>query len=74
MDVKNFLFRENQSGSKMTGMKTPFLTNFDTTWFHIFAQKSPNKEFLKQCFFNWDSLHARLNSYGVARKKKTQKD
>ena len=50
MAVKNFVFGENWVGSKVAGMKTAYFAIFDPTWTHILAQKSPNKEFLKQHF------------------------
>ena len=45
MDVQNFVFRENQVGSKVAGIKT---TVFKTTWTNSLTPESPNKEFLKE--------------------------
>ena len=50
MAVKDFVFRQNWVGRKVTGMKKPFFAIFDPTWTHIFAPKCPNKELLKQHF------------------------
>ena len=50
MAVKNSVFRENQVGSKVAGMKTTFFAIFDLTLTHSLAQKGPNKEFLKEHF------------------------
>ena len=50
MAVKNFVLKENQVDSKVTGMKAtflPFLTPPEpTSW----PPKDPSKEFLKQHF------------------------
>ena len=50
MIVKNFVFGQDWVGRKVAGMKKNFFASFDPTWAHIFALKSPNKEFLKQRF------------------------
>ena len=50
MVVKNFVFRQDWVGRKVTGMKKTFFPTFDPIWAHILALKSPNKEFLKQHF------------------------
>ena len=50
MAVKNFVFRENQVGNKVAGMKTKSFPIFDPAWTHILTPKDPNKEFLKQYF------------------------
>ena len=50
MVVKNFVFRQDWVGRKVTGMKKTFFAIFDPTCTHILALKSPNKEFLKQNF------------------------
>ena len=48
MVVKNFVFRQNWVGRKVTGMKKKFFfAIFDPTWTHILALNGP-KEFLKQ--------------------------
>ena len=43
MAVKNFVFRENWIGSKVTVLKTTFFAFFDLTWTYILAPKGPNK-------------------------------
>ena len=48
MAVKNFNFKENWVGSKVTGMKATFFVIFYATWTHIFVPNSPNKNFLKE--------------------------
>ena len=50
MAVKNFAFRENWVSSKVAGTKTNFFAIFDPTLTLSGAQKSPNKEFLKEHF------------------------
>ena len=46
MAVKNFVFRQNWVGRKVTGMKKTFFAIFNPTWTQIVLPKSPNKEFL----------------------------
>ena len=48
MAVKNFVLKENQVDSKVTGMKATFFAIFDPTWTHILDPK--RKEFRKQHF------------------------
>ena len=50
MAVKNFIFRQNWVGRKVTGKKKNFFAIFDSTWTHILDPKDPNKELLKQRF------------------------
>ena len=50
MALKNFVFRQNWVGRKVTGVKTPFFAIFEPTGTHILATKGPNKELLKQHF------------------------
>ena len=55
MALKNFFFKENWVGSKVTGMNIaflPFLTHPGPTFW---SQEGPNMEFLKQNF-NFQSL------------------
>ena len=57
MAIKNFVFRENWVGSKVTGMKTTFFAIFDSTLTHSLLLKSPNKEFLKEHFSQEKQKH-----------------
>ena len=51
MVLKNFIFRQDWVGRKVTDMKKNlFFAIFNPTWTHILVLKTPNKEFLKQHF------------------------
>ena len=50
MAVKNFVFRQNWLGRKVSGMKKNIFAIFDPTWTHILATKGPNMDFLKHHF------------------------
>ena len=49
---KNFVFRENWVGSKVTGLKTTFFTIFDPIWTHILAPKVQIKNSLNSVSIN----------------------
>ena len=48
MAVKNFVFRENWVGSKVTGMKTTFFVIFDPTWLGSTVSLAPKAE-IRNC-------------------------
>ena len=66
---KNFVFWENEVGSKVAGMKTTFYTIFDPTWTHILAPKAQIKNSLNSVLVNKKLFTINFKTLGLTKLK-----